>query len=389
MPSSQDLQRSTRIVVLRVLEMRGISLGDPGPDDADMYARARIGGQPLGSAVIHDHDRYGFSDPNEPFTWFKAVPAVPDEGEPVESIEVEVNTGDVRFAGTDDDVYLRLSRTHRFALDKRLYNDFERGDRDTYSVPIDEAVRAGMRVGDITRVQIEKSRDGIAGGWRLGGVRLRVNGRVDLQQPARRSLARERARARGPRPTSGRRRRAGRRSRSGCGSTRTTRSTATTTTATSTRTTAAARVSVGYAPGPPLERRTTGGRLLGGRLGDGDEAYVRYRLETITPEPIRVVPPPPPPPPTGKPDLVITDFFYSTVTVKNLGPGPAGPFRVRAGDPVTAVFESFPGLAAGASVTRPLPLSCLGTYIATADDLEQVAETNELNNERDSAPTVC
>ena len=148
-------------------------------------------------------------------------------------------------------------------------------------------------------------------------------------------------------------------------------------------------MSVGYAPGPPLERRTTGGRLLGGRLGDGDEAYVPYRLETITPEPIRNVPPPPPPPPAGPPDLVISAFSYSSVTVTNLGPGPAGPFRVRAGDPVSAVFESFPGLAAGASVTRPLTLSCLGGYVATADDLEQVAETNELNNERNSDPTVC
>ena len=84
----------------------------------------------------------------------------------------------MRFAGTDDDVHLRLGRRLRFPLDKRLYDDFERGDRDTYSVPIDEAVADGMRVGDITRVQIEKSRDGIAGGWRLAGVRLRVNGRV-------------------------------------------------------------------------------------------------------------------------------------------------------------------------------------------------------------------
>jgi hypothetical protein len=105
LPSSQPLQRSMRIVVLRVLQMRGISLGDPGPDDADLYARARVGGQPLSSPVIHGHDSYSFPNPNEPFTWIKAVPAVPDEGEPVESIEVEVRTGDVRFAGTDDDVF--------------------------------------------------------------------------------------------------------------------------------------------------------------------------------------------------------------------------------------------------------------------------------------------
>jgi hypothetical protein len=73
--------------------------------------------------------------------------------------------------------FLRLGR-HRFPLDKRAYDDFERGDRDTYSVPIDDAVRDGMRVGDITQVALEKSRDRLAGGWRLGGMTLRVNGRV-------------------------------------------------------------------------------------------------------------------------------------------------------------------------------------------------------------------
>ena len=207
---------------------------------------------------------------------------MPDEGEPVESIELEVTTGDVRFAGTDDDVQLSLGPRLRFPLDKRLYDDFERGDRDTYSVPIDGAVADGMRVGDITRVQIEKSRDGIAGGWRLAGVRLRVNGRVVYSnrnvgrwlEGRRRTWTAPDFVRRAPRgtriPVSLRlgeddllyggddagdvnpydRRRT---------------------------------VSIGYSPGPPLERETTGGGLLGGRLDDGGEATVRYRLETITP----------------------------------------------------------------------------------------------------------
>ena len=46
-------------------------------------------------------------------------------------------------------------------------------------------------------------------------------------------------------------------------------------------------VAVGYSPGPPLQRRTAGGARHGGRLGDGDEATITYRLETITPETIR------------------------------------------------------------------------------------------------------
>ena len=64
--------------------------------------------------------------------------------EPVTSLRVEIRTSSARYAGTDDDVYLRVGAGLRFALDKRLYDDFERGDRDTYSVPIDDAVRAGL-----------------------------------------------------------------------------------------------------------------------------------------------------------------------------------------------------------------------------------------------------
>lgn len=392
-PSSQELQRTSRIVVLRVLSMRAHGLGDPGTDDADMYARVRIGGQPMASAVIHGHDRYSFPNPNEPFTWIKAAPAVPNEAEPVESIEVQVRTGDVRWAGTDDDVYLRLARNLRFQLDKRLYDDFERGDRDTYSVPIDEAVRAGMRVGDITRVQLEKSPDRLAGGWRLGGVRLRVNGRLVYDdQSINRWLENDRrtwtapnfvaSAPRGPKipvwlrlaeddflyggddygdinPFDRRE-----------------------------------TVSVGYAPGALLQRTTTGGGRLGGRLDDGEEATITYRLETITPELMRVAEPPiqqpPPPPPPARPDLVVTAFTFGSVTVRNQGAGAAGPFRLRAGNAMTNVFQSYTGLAAGASETRTLAgLACEGAYVATADDLGQVVETDETNNSKPADPVIC
>ena len=140
-PSSQSLQRDTRIVVLRILKYRSHGLGDPGPDDADMYARVRIDGQLMASSNIEGFDSFGFANPYEPWTWIKAVPAVPNEREPVSSMEVEVRTADVSRAGTDDDVYLRVGPNLRFPLDKRLYDDFERGDRDWYSVPIDAADR--------------------------------------------------------------------------------------------------------------------------------------------------------------------------------------------------------------------------------------------------------
>ena len=142
-------------------------------------------------------------------------------------------------------------------------------------------------------------------------------------------------------------------------------------------------VLVSYPLGTLIQRRTTrGGNTYGGRLGDGDEAEITYRLETITPELIKG-PPPPPPPPGPKPDLIITDFNLGSVTVKNQGPGPAGPFRVTMDDTISARHESFAGLAAGASETRTIDprLGCHG-WTAFVDDLNQVDETDETNNTR-------
>ncbi len=86
------------------------------------------------------------------------------------------------------------------------------------------------------------------------------------------------------------------------------------------------------------------------------------------------------------PDLVITAFAYSSVTVANTGSAPAGPFRLRAG---SAVVE-FTGLAPGESQARTLRgLSCDQTYTAVVDDTDQVAESDEANNTADSTFVAC
>ena len=181
--SSQPLQRTTRFVQMRVTSMKGVTLlralGDPTPiDRADMFSRATIAGQGFQSGEINGRDSFSFPDPYEPFTFIKAIPNGATYPEPVRNMTVEIRTSSSAFAGTDDDVYLRVSPSRRFSLDKRLYDDFERGDRDTYSVPIDDAVLDGLSVGDLDRVQIEKSSDGVGGGWKLRGVKLVVNGRT-------------------------------------------------------------------------------------------------------------------------------------------------------------------------------------------------------------------
>jgi hypothetical protein len=397
-PSSREIQRATQFVTLKVTGLHSIELGDPGPDNADMYARVRIDGQEMFSAIVQGRDDFEFGNPFEPFTWTKAVPRVPNEGVPVESIEVEVKTCDARWAGTNDDVFLRLGAGRmRFELDKRLYNDFERGDRDTYSVPIDNLLRRGMTIGEIRRVQIEKDGDGVAGGWKLCGVKLRVNGQTAYRKEGINRWLEDDKRIwlapdfeyRDPHgqkvpvwinlleddyiyggddegdihPYANRR-----------------------------------TVSIGYLPtvGQPLTATTKGastygGRTIAGKLDDGDEAWITYSLETMVPEVADPPATPAPPrgaPPAALPDLVITEFDFRRVTVANLGEGPAGPFRLRVNDARDRTV-SFPGLAPGATATRDLGLSCVGIYHATVDDLEQVTELDETDNEAVSEPVIC
>ena len=156
--------------------MRGYdwALGDPGPDDADLYVNARVRGQGFDSPVIHDHDRFGFSKPYGAFTWIRSVPADWRASTPVSSLTVRVKTGGRRLAGTDDDVYLRVNNGLRFDLEKRAYDDFERGDDDTYAVPLDAVTRAGLSVKDITMARIEKSRDGHVRGCDLQSFAVRL-----------------------------------------------------------------------------------------------------------------------------------------------------------------------------------------------------------------------
>jgi PLAT/LH2 domain len=89
----------------------------------------------------------------------------------VSSLSVRITTADVMWAGTDDDVTLTLAG-RSWNLDNSWHDDFERGNTDTFELD----PRTGLRVSDIHSVRIHKSPDGLAGGWKLKGVRLLVNG---------------------------------------------------------------------------------------------------------------------------------------------------------------------------------------------------------------------
>lgn len=101
----------------------------------------------------------------------------------------------------------------------------------------------------------------------------------------------------------------------------------------------------------------------------------------MPPPPAPPTPPTPPTlppsgPPVGLADLVV-DLSPATVTVSNVGDGPAGAFAVRVG---RAAF-SVGGLAPGASASFTWARSCSeGTVAAAADPGNAVPEANEGNN---------
>jgi hypothetical protein len=91
----------------------------------------------------------------------------------VNQLRAEITTGDVSNAGTDDDVRLTLGG-RSWNLDNPGKDDFERGDTNVFDLD----PGTGLYVASISSIRIHKAPDGSYGGWRLGGVRLRVNGQT-------------------------------------------------------------------------------------------------------------------------------------------------------------------------------------------------------------------
>jgi hypothetical protein len=101
---------------------------------------------------------------------------------PITSLEVEIHTADIQRGDTDDPVYcsVRLRSgvdvVADFRLDHEGENDFERGARRRYRLPLPADLSPTVTPDDIERITIRKDGDN---GWALGGVTLFANG-VDV-----------------------------------------------------------------------------------------------------------------------------------------------------------------------------------------------------------------
>lgn len=91
----------------------------------------------------------------------------------VNTLRVRVSTSTSFWSGTDDDVGLSMGG-RSWNLDNPWHNDFERGSTDTFDLDPGTSLYKSA----LSSVEIHKSPDGFAGGWKLKGVEITVNGSV-------------------------------------------------------------------------------------------------------------------------------------------------------------------------------------------------------------------
>lgn len=91
----------------------------------------------------------------------------------INMLKIKVTTADVAWAGTDDNVKIYLGG-RSWNLDNTGRDDFERGRTDTFELDPGPNLYKSM----ISSIRIHKSPDGIAGGWKLKGLKIYVNGNM-------------------------------------------------------------------------------------------------------------------------------------------------------------------------------------------------------------------
>jgi PLAT/LH2 domain-containing protein len=158
---------SVTFVRLRVEDIVAIAPDDGiGGGEQDWYGRGRIGGQRYWTGLIDEHNNFDFKSPYAPWALIKGIQPGNDV---VNTLVVRLRTGSTDGAGTDDNMYLWLSDKLKieFPYDPDE-DDFENSASYDYSFKLPP----GTRLGDITRIRIEKSS---GDDYQIGGVSVAVN----------------------------------------------------------------------------------------------------------------------------------------------------------------------------------------------------------------------
>ncbi len=98
----------------------------------------------------------------------------------VNSLKVQVKTGNVSKAGTDDSIWFDIGK-YRWQLNNPNKDDFEKGHTDTFTLTLPAG---GLQTSDIWRYLICKAPDGDNGGWNFGGLKVLVNNATHYENNA-------------------------------------------------------------------------------------------------------------------------------------------------------------------------------------------------------------
>ncbi len=146
-----------------------------GEFNLDIYSKVEIGGQRQTSFLVRDTNKFRFTYPYRPFTFMKATYKGKKASEPVLTLNLWLETGNLQGAGTDDSLYLRVNNRTRIKIPGYdNFDDFERGGKRMYHL----SIPAGLKVSDIRYLKIEKPSNGRNGAYQLGGLRIYVNNRT-------------------------------------------------------------------------------------------------------------------------------------------------------------------------------------------------------------------
>ena len=102
------------------------------------------------------------------------LPPAAAESQHITSIIVEITTGDVRFAGTDDKIIFQIGGK-TFTLDNPDHDDFERDNVDRFQLLVEDDIFSMDMIRGVGTISLTKMEDSFfGGGWRFSAITIWV-----------------------------------------------------------------------------------------------------------------------------------------------------------------------------------------------------------------------
>ena len=134
----------------------------------------------IGMAYTFTCNRWFATDEDDELTWRELYPTSVDNRDGTIAYQIEVHTGDERWAGTNADVFIQIYGADKKKTEQKTLNDrsdnFERGSIDTFKLE-------DIDVGEISKIRIGHDDGGLQAGWNLHKVVIsKKNGKNQIEK---------------------------------------------------------------------------------------------------------------------------------------------------------------------------------------------------------------